>query len=177
MNALEQFTAETSPALILLDVQGRRHPVLTADRAEIAILLADGLQDIAGAGRVGFIGDEPDDAENLPSTTLLYYRSNSGRATKGEIARAAKIVAESAIRLTDSPLSEDGRLYVTGKRAVVYPEIAGSKTGSVVFLVGTNVWFNENRAIGNFPSGADQEQIFLDDINRRLSEGSVSLPR
>lgn len=176
MNALEQFTAETSPTLILLDVQGRRHPVLTADRAEVAIVLADGLQDIGGTGKVSFLGQASEE-EETPSVTLLYYRSHSGRATKGEIARAAKIVAESAIRLTDSPLTEDGRLYVTGKRAVVYPEIAGSKTGSVVFLVSKTVWFNENRAVGNFPCGADQEQIFLDDINRRLTEGSVSLPR
>ena len=177
MDMLETFAAEISPSLVLLDVQGRRNPVVTADRAEVAILMADGLQEIGGMAKIGFVGEEPQDGAEVPNTLMLYYRSQNGRPTKSEIARAAKVVAESAIRETASPLSEDGRLYVTGRRAVVYPEVAGAKTGAVVFLVSTTVWFNANRGTGNFPAGEAQTQIFLDDINRRLTEGSVSLPR
>lgn len=177
MDKLETFAAEVSPSLVLLDVQGRRNPVVTADRAEVAILMADGLQEIGGMAKIAFVGGEPEDGADLQNTLMLYYRSHNGRPTKGEIARAAKVVSESAIRETSSPLTENGQLYVTGRRAVVYPEVAGAKTGAVVFLVSTTVWFNANRATGNFPAGEDQTKLFLEDINRRLTEGSVSLPR
>lgn len=172
----ETFSAEITPAITLLDVQGRRNPVLTPDRAEAAIALANQLQALGGTSRTATIDAEADAKPHGPCV-LVYYRSNRGRATKGEIARVARIIARSEVRAPNSPLADGKTLYVTGSRAVVYPEAAPSGSESVVFLVSTRVWYNENRSIMSFPSGEAQEKLFLDDINARLTEGEVSLPR
>ncbi|MCE6957902.1 hypothetical protein LAZ40_02365 [Cereibacter sphaeroides] len=178
MNLVEQFSAEVAPSLVLLDVAGRRNSVLTAERAMAAIVVADGLQALGGAARQATVGSadfgEDDDME---PAILLYYRSHGGRPTKGEIARAAKVIWRSEIRDPASPLADGGALYVTGSRALVHAETAGVKNGAVVFVVSRTVWYNANRCTVGFPSGKDQVEIFLADINARLTEGSVSVAR
>jgi hypothetical protein len=173
MNSCEAFNAEVAPAIVLLDVQGRRNPVLTGDRAEQALVLADMLQELGGTGRITQV-PPADGAEGDGEPVLLHYRSHRERATKGEIARAASIVATSQIRERDCDMAGGETLYVTGSRAVVYPE-RPTASGKVVFLVSSTVWYNNNRATVNFPYGEDQVTLFLDDINGRLTDGVVSI--
>jgi hypothetical protein len=175
MNIERQFRADTSPALVLLDVEGRRNRVASPDLASMALEVADFLQDLGGARREATISaDDDGDSERA---ILIYYRSHNSRATRSEIARAAKVIAESKIRDTDSSLVDGGRLFVSGRRAVVHPATASAKAEAVPFLVSTNIWYNENRVTVGFPSGADQLQRVIDDINTRLTEGAVSAPR
>lgn len=177
MKTSEIFSAEITPSIVLLDVKGRANPVLTPERAEHAVALADSLQQMGGTGKMSSVLS-PEDAPAPGASIILYYSSDRGRPTKGEIARVARIIARSEIRDPDSELLGDGKtLYVTGSRAVVYPQVAAAGSDKVVFLVSTTVWYNENRAVCAFPCGTTQEQLFLDDINARLTEGKVSLPR
>lgn len=176
MNNGELFCAETSPSLVLIDVQGRRNPVLAPDRAAGALKLADQLHELGGTGK-HIIHGNAWMIEGKVESLLLYYRSHQGRPTKGEIARAARIIARSEIREQNSTLVNGETLYVTGNRAVVYPEVAVPGADHVVFLVSGKVWFNQNRVTASFPCGEDQQKLFLDDINTRLQEGEVSLPR
>ena len=176
MDMCDTFNAEVSPTIVLLDVQGRRSPVATGDRAETALVLADALQELGGSGRTIEIpagDDEFPDGQPI----LLFYRSNRGRPTKGEIMRTARIIARSEIREHDCRLVDGKTLYVTGSRAVVYPENAPAVPGSVVFLVSGRIWFNANRSTVNFPTGAVQRGLFLKDISARLTEGEVSFAR
>jgi hypothetical protein len=175
MTIERQFGADTSPALILLDVQGRRNRVASPDLAILALEVADQLQDLGGSGRETSIPAR--DGANPESAVLLYYRSHGGRPTRSEISRAAKIIAESAIRDRASPLVDDEALFVTGRRAVVHPAVAGAKGDAVPFLISTSVWYNENRVTVGFPAGADQVSRVIEDINARLTEGAVSAAR
>jgi hypothetical protein len=47
----------------------------------------------------------------------------------------------------------------------------------VAFLVSTSVWYNHNRAVTYWPFHDDQVELFLTDINERLTEGKVSIAR
>ncbi|MFX4300136.1 hypothetical protein [Pseudosulfitobacter pseudonitzschiae] len=170
------FAGDSSPGIVMLDVQGRKNPVLSPDLAIDAINLADALQDIGGTGRmtshvpVDCIDEDPEDV------VLVYYRSHSGRPRKSEIARVARAIATSAIRDMDDEDS-DAPLYVTGTRAVVYAERMASDANTAAFLCSTTVWYNHNRSVVGWPATKSQIEMFLDDINGRLSEGQVTIAR
>lgn len=173
-DVLETFSAEVSPKMVLLDVQGRKNPVLTPDRAIEAIELANSLQDIGGTGRWTSYSDLQ--AHPADGVTLLFYRSHSGRPNKSEIARAARAISRSEIRLrADHDLADD--LFVTGSRAVVYAETVSHDRDTAVFIVSNQVWYNHNRSVTGWPLKDEHVSLFLDDINGRLTEGSVSIAR
>ena len=175
MKPCDAFNAEVVPVIILLDVQGRLNPVLAGDRAKGALHLANLLQEVGGTGKYAEV-PTTDAAEADGEPVLLHYRSNRERATKGEIARAARIIGISKIREQNCAMAHGETLHVTGSRAVVYPE-KPTASGKVVFLVSSTVWYNHNRATVDFPFGEDQVKLFLGDINGRLTEGQVSLAR
>jgi len=179
METVNQFSVDVAPALILMDVQGVKHPVASADYAEDALISADLMQSVGGAGRTRDLmcGDEPD-----MEPFLLYYTSDRGKPKKAEIARAARIIARSEVTLIDAEgIYGDQDLRVTGNRAIVYPERPGAVTGAVPFLISKSVWFNRNRATVGFPhvddGYAEELDMVIADINARLMEGSVSAPR
>ncbi|MFG6080482.1 hypothetical protein ACEUZ9_001086 [Paracoccus litorisediminis] len=174
MNKLDQFNIEVSPALVLIDVLGRSNCVATPEQADVALALADELQAVSGSCRIKVIGEMPQ--EDTDEFVLLYYHSDNGPAGKDEIARAAQVIARSEVR-NPADLVDGETHHVTGARAVVHPELPGARSGAVVFMVSTNVWFNKNRVTAHWPNGDAQDNIFLDDINERLGEGEVSLAR
>jgi hypothetical protein len=170
-----QFAAEVTSSLVLLDPMGRLSPVLTADTAGHALDLANEAFSLGGLGKVTNLMDEDEDDDNA-ETILLYYRSQADKATKSEIANAAKVIARSNVRYV--PADDDGvSLYVTGSRGVVYPARQRSSRDPVVFLVSRAVWFNANRVTIGFPSGKKHVDLFLADINDRLPFGSVTVAR
>jgi len=187
----EQFSAEVAPSMVLLDVAGRKNKVFNVERASAALEVADELQDMGGAGKITDYLDYYDPIENLFSLNeaeleepgaqiLVYYKSNSGRPKKSEIARVARVIASSNVRqpyYTNPRTDEEGDLYVTGNRAVVYSETAPRDATHVAFLVSTSVWYNHNRAVTYWPFHDDQVELFLTDINERLTEGKVSIAR
>lgn len=173
----DQFSLDMSPALTLLDVIGNRHPVLAAERAELAIEATDALYELGGTGKVS----TPDQFDpNESQAFLLYYRSHNGRAKRAEIARAARVIARCDVTLSgDYADGEEQR--ISGTRALVYPERPGAVTGAVPFLISTRVWFNRNRSTLGFPyiydEYDDELEMAIKDINGRLMEGEVSAPR
>lgn len=198
----EQFSAEMTPSMVLLDVAGRKNKVFNAERASEALELANEMQEVGGAGKItDYLGDRIKIADmftlddeyvgDVPGAQILvYYKSNSGRPKKSEIARVARVIARSEVRepdyskpeildLSDLKKSDDGDfdLYVTGSRAVVYSETAPREASHVAFLVSTSVWYNHNRAVAYWPFHEDQVELFLKDINDRLTEGKVSIAR
>lgn len=188
----EQFSAEVAPSMVLLDVAGRKNKVFNVERASAALELANELQEVGGAGKITdhlgdldpiadmfalddeYVGDAPG------AQILVYYKSNSGRPKKQEIARVARAIASSNVRqpyYTNPRTNEQGDLYVTGSRAVVYAETAPREATHVAFLVSTSIWYNHNRAVAYWPYFEDQIDLFLQDINDRLNEGKVSIAR
>lgn len=178
MTNAKQFITDVSPALVLLDVTGRQHPVLGAERAEAAIAAADALYEVGGAGRTRTMMayDKPD-----MTPFLLYYVSHSGKPKRAEIARAARVIARSELTLPDEPMYEGMEKRVSGGRAVVFPERAGAVSGAVPFLLSKRIWFNRNRSTIGMPLIAEdydhELQLVVEDINARLMEGEVSIPR
>ncbi|MCW3783595.1 hypothetical protein [Defluviimonas salinarum] len=171
----EMFSAEISPSLVLLDVAGRRNPVLNGERALAALALANDLQEIGGTGKaVSFVNP----SRHAPEAVLLYYHSlHGGRPGRSEIARAAKIIARSEIRYKSDDEGGLGDIHATGTRAIVYPERLARDTQHAVFLVSTRIWYNQNRSVVDFPFGDTHFDLFLADINGRLPEGRVSIAR
>lgn len=168
------FLVEVSPRLILIDANGQRHPVASPDLASRAIELSDTLKAMGGNNRSkSYVGSQHAPKGHL----MLFYTSHTGRASKSEIARAARVIQTSDLTLPESMIvdGEDGR--VSGTRAIVYPERRGEKNGAVPFLISRKVWFNQNRVTKNFPAGTNETMVVIDDINRRLMEGFVSLPK
>ncbi|MBW3243699.1 hypothetical protein KUV57_13585 [Epibacterium sp. DP7N7-1] len=181
MNNVNIFSTEVAPALVLLDLEGKRHPVAAADQAGEALRIANELYGLGGQARTRCYADAT--ANEPLESILLFYSSESGRPTKGEISHVARIVAHSngvkLGRIRMGQMSEDGpNSRVTGGRAVVYAERATIKNGSVPFLVSTRIWYNRNRSTVNFPQSIEQIELVLEDINDRLKGvGSVSLAR
>lgn len=187
----EQFSAEVAPSMVLLDVAGRKNKVFNAERASAALELADELQDLGGSGKItdhlgdydpiaNMFSDDTDDLGEPADQVLVYYKSHSGRAKKSEIARVARVIGSSNVRhphYTNPRTNEEGDLYVTGSRALVYSEAAPRDATHVAFLVSTSVWYNHNRAVAYWPYHEDQIELFLEDINHRLAEGKVSVAR
>ncbi len=186
----EQFSAEVTPSMVLLDVAGRKNKIFSVGRASAALELADELQGMGGAGKItDYLGDydpianmfsEDADLVDPAEQILVYYKAHSGRPKKSEIARVARAIARSEVRqpyYTNSKTKEQGDLYVTGSRAVVYSETAPRDAVHVAFLVSTRVWYNQNRSVHSWPFYEDQVELFLADINGRLTEGKVSVAR
>lgn len=187
----EQFSAEMTPSMVLLDVAGRKNKVFNAERASAALEVADELQDMGGAGKIAvhigdydpvanMFSDDEGEIDEPADQVLVYYRSHSGRPKKSEIARVARAIARSEVRepdYTNPRTNAQGDLYVTGSRAVVYSETAPRDATHVAFLVSTSVWYNHNRAVAYWPFHEDQVDLFLADINNRLTEGKVSVAR
>jgi hypothetical protein len=181
MEQAKQFTLEVSPELSLIDVQGNRHPVLSAERALDAITSADLMQDVGGTGKTNYLDSvamaEPEDFAPF----LLYYRSNNGKPKKAEIARAARIIARCDVTLDDEEFEHEELDRISGTRAIVFPEKPGAATGAVPFLVSRTVWYNRNRSTVGFPfvdyDYTVEMDLALADINARLMEGTVSAPR
>ena len=173
------FTAEVSPEIFLIDVAGHRSTLAGPHLAFEGIRTANGMQELLGTAR-STPALEPDalgdHAENrLEEAVLLYYRTPNGRPSRTDIARAAAVIAKSALR--DPVSNGETDIRVTGTRAVVYPRRVAAEVSHAVFLVSTRVWYNENRSVLNFPATPDQRKAMLDDINARLVTGEVSLPR
>lgn len=187
----EQFSAEVAPSMVLLDVAGRKNKVFNVERASAALEVADDMQGMGGAGKItdflcdydpiaNMFSDEEGEFDEPADQVLVYYRSHSGRPKKSEIARVARAIARSEVREPDyvNPRTNaQGDLYVTGSRAVVYSETAPRDATYVAFLVSTSVWYNHNRAVAYWPFHEDQVELFLSDINERLTEGKVSIAR
>lgn len=164
------FAGENSPGIVLIDVAGRRNRVMHAVRAQAAIEAANEIQALGGTGRFSYFGSEGRGND----TVIIHYQSATGRPTKSEIARAARVIARSAVRPEPGA---DNEPHVVGSRAIVYAETLCPGAATAVFLVSATVWFNHNRAVKNWPWFESQEKMFLDDINERLSEGKVSIAR
>jgi len=175
MDSGKIFSAEVAPSLILMDVLGRRNPVVTAEHALFALDYANKLHGLGGKGIAKRVDDDSG-VLDYRGMFILHYRSRAGRATKSEIARVARIIASSQIRRNDWPVAGE-TLFVTGSRALVYPEIAAVGASTVPFLVSTSIWYNHNRVTEAFPSTKAQEQMLLEDINSRLDDGEVSVHR
>lgn len=184
MNSAFQFSVDTSPAIVMLDVSGRKNPVRRGYDAAEAIGLADELQLISGNGRVMTshlvqIPLSPRIDEDESSVFLLYFRISAGRPDRACISRAARIIARSEIRQKGE--GRDPEVAITGSRALAYPEIAPHGSDAVPFLVSRRIWFNRNRSVTAFPSTTAHLGLVLDDINARLAAagiaGSVSTPR
>lgn len=179
MNELSQFGLDLAPALKLIDVQGNLHPVVGLEQAEVAIFTADMLQEVGGTGKVSIL---PGSEEGTSSPFLLYYRSFSGRPKRREIARVARVIAQSQVELTEEDFGDEART-ISGSRAVVFPERAGSNTGATPIMVSRRVWYNRNRSTVHFPFSDEYEEytlemdLVIEDINNRLCEGEVSAPR
>jgi hypothetical protein len=179
MNLKNTFTAEVSPEILLIDVAGHRSTLAGPHLALEGIRLANRMQALLGTAKtVPALAPEAsgDDAENrLEEAVLLYYRTPNGRPSRTDIARAAAVIARSALR---EPVSNgETEIRVSGTRAVVYPRRVAAEANHAVFLVSTRVWYNENRSVTHFPATPDQRKAMLDDINARLATGEVSLPR
>lgn len=170
------FSGDCSPSIVLLDVQGRKNPVLSPDRAVEAIRIADALQAIGGTERLSQLRALGEEDENCGDTVLVYYRSHSGRPRKSEIARVAREIAKSEVRDAHDKITDDP-IFVTGSRAVAYAERLAGDTDAAAFLCSTTVWYNHNRCVVDWPAAKSQIELFLDDINERLSEGRVSIAR
>lgn len=189
MNNDSVFRREMSPALTLLDVAGRRHRIASLDEASRAIRIADELHALGGAKRVtGISGDarHVNDAEVF----LIYYQSHSLQASSREIARVARILARSEA-VVMSPRGDV--VKITGSRAMAYADRANPNEGRVCFLVSQLVWYNSNRAMLFPPSQRIPDDSldrpthknvrsefldkFLQDVNERLEEGTISFPR
>lgn len=174
MSNARRFASDTSPAIILLDVAGHRHKLRCGAVASEAIALADKMQALSG----NELTERPRRLENAEAAeVLLYYVSRVGRPKKGELARAAKIIAASDVRYANLPAHRERPTVISGRRAVVYPEAVPAGQTAVPFMVSKSVWFNHNRFVPSFPDGRDECKIMLEDINRRLTEGSVSFAR
>jgi hypothetical protein len=179
MDITHNFTAEVSPEIFLIDVAGHRSTLAGPHLALEGVRTANRMQELLGAAKtVPSLAPDalPDDAENrLEEAVLLYFRTPNGRPSRTDIARAAAVIAKSALR---EPVSNgETDIRVTGSRAVVYPRRVASEAGFAVLLVSTRVWYNENRSVSHFPATPDQRKAMLDDINARLMTGEVSLPR
>ena len=179
MDITHTFTAEVSPEIFLIDVAGHRSTLAGPHLALEAIRTADRMQELRGTAKtVRALEPEAlgDDAGNrLEEAVLLYYRTPNGRPSRTDIARAAAVIARSALR---EPVSNgEAEIRVTGTRAVVYPRRVAAEAGYAVLLVSTRVWYNENRSVLHFPATPEQRKAMLDDINARLLTGEVSLPR
>ena len=172
---LKQFAGEVTPSLVLLDPMGRTSPILMAESAERALDLANEAFSLGGLAKVNDMIPDGDHEEEVEATILLYYTSQAEKATKSEIANAAKVIARSNIR--EDGENGEGKLYVTGARGVVYAARQRSSHDRIVFLVSKAVWFNANRVTIGFPSSQEHIDLFLDDINARLPMGKVSMPR
>lgn len=165
------FVNAISPAITLLDVEGRKHPVVNAFVAGEAIAACNELYEVGGTGKVS----DYSDGETCDDVFLVFYNSDGGRPPKrAEIARAARTISNCHVTL----MNLKNEPVISGRRAVAYPERAGPN-GAVPILISTRVWYNRNRSTVNFPAnnGNAKHELILDDINARLMEGSVSLPR
>jgi hypothetical protein len=173
------FTAEVSPEIFLIDVAGHRSTLAGPHLALEGIRLANRMQALLGTAKTvpALAPEAPgDNAENrLEEAVLLYYRTPNSRPSRTDIARAAAVIAKSALR--DPVSNGETDIRVTGARAVVYPRRVASEAGYAALLVSTRVWYNENRSVSHFPATPDQRKAMLDDINARLLTGEVSLPR
>ncbi|MEP3667148.1 MAG: hypothetical protein ABJN42_10490 [Roseibium sp.] len=180
MSYKTQFAAEVTPTLVLLSPAGAKSRVLTGDMAEDAIIQSNILYAYSGLAKSTLLPERGEEEDGL-NAVLVYYKSDNHRVTKTEIARAAVVMARSEIREPDYFGSEQGdnTLYLTGNRSVVYPERQMVRGGAIPFLVSTGVWYNPNRVTMNFPRPAVEAQVdvFLNDINARLTDGSISLAR
>ena len=179
MDITHSFTAEVSPEILLIDVAGHRSTLAGPHLALEGIRTANRMQELLGAAKTvpafvpNVLGD--DAGWRLEESVLLYYRTPNGRPSRTEIARAAAVIAKSALR---EPVSNgETEIRVTGTRAVVYPRRVAAEVNHAVILVSTRVWYNENRSVTHFPATPDQRKAMLDDINARLATGEVSLPR
>jgi|TARA_R110002051_G_scaffold132058_2_gene205737 hypothetical protein len=176
MKNVKLFSVEVAPAMVLLDLEGKRHPVATADQAGEALRVANELHGLGGKaltrGYAGSTVDVPHDS------ILLFYTSAYGRPTKTEINQAAQAIAFSRVELSHDDCEDGSDPRITGGRAVVYAERATVKNGSVPFLVSTRIWYNRNRSTVNFPYSENECALALEDINARLrGSGTVSLAR
>lgn len=176
MHTIKMFSAEVAPALVLLDLEGKRHPVATAEQAGEALRIANELYGLGGHARArGYAGalvDEPHES------ILMFYTSASGRPTKTEIYQAARTIAYSSVELGQDDNLNRNDPRISGSRVVVYAERATVKNGSVLFLVSTRIWYNRNRSTVNFPYSDRECDLTIDDINARLDGvGTVSLAR
>jgi hypothetical protein len=179
MNINCTFTGEVSPEILLIDVAGHRKTLAGPHLALEGIRTANRMQELLGKAR-STPALQPDTpgyhAENrLEEAVLLYYRTPNGRPSRTDIARAATVIAKSALR--DPVSNGEADIRVTGTRAVVYPRRVASEASHAVLLVSTRVWYNQNRSVTHFPATTDQRKAMLDDINARLATGEVSLPR
>lgn len=179
MDITQHFTAEVSPEILMIDPSGRLTALAGPHLALEGIRAADRMQELRGSARtVSALKQDAlgDDAENrLEEAVLLYYRTPNGRPSRTDIARAAAVIAKSALR--DPVSNGEAEIRVSGTRAVVYPRRVAAEAGYAVLLVSTRVWYNENRSVTHFPATTDQRKAMLDDINARLLTGEVSLPR
>jgi hypothetical protein len=173
------FMAEVSPEIFLIDVAGHRSTLSGPHLALEAIGTANRMQELLGTARSvpalepDALGDHADN--RLEEAVLLYYLTPNGRPSRTDIARAAAVIAKSALR--DRVSNGETDIRVTGARAVVYPRRVASEAGYAALLVSTRVWYNENRSVSHFPATPDQRKAMLYDINARLATGEVSLPR
>ena len=176
MSIINDFIRDNGPAVILLDVQGRRNPVAGLHRALEAIEAANDLQAAGGTCKIVDAASDLETQKTDNDAVLLYYTSHNGKPTKEEIARVARVLSRSDI--PNNVIRINGScMPVRGSRAVVFPEMLPPTAVTAAFLVSTRVWYNQNRSIIGFPAGESHEEAFLTDINVRLTEGSVSLPR
>lgn len=179
MNLKNTFTAEVSPEILLIDVAGHRSTLAGPHLALEGIRIANRLQELRGTAKTvpALAPEAPcDDTGSRPEeAVLLYYRTPNGRPSRTEIARAAAVIARSALR--EPVPNGETEIRVSGTRAVVYPRRAAAEASHAVFLVSTRVWYNENRSVLHFPATPEQRKAMLDDINARLLTGEVSLPR
>ena len=179
MSLKNTFAAEVSPEILLIDVAGHRSTLAGPHLALEGIRVANRMQELRGTGRTvpALAPEVPgEDAGNRPEeAVLLYYRTPNGRPSRTDIARAAAVIAKSA--LCDPVSNGETEIRVTGTRAVVYPRRVAAEVNHAVILVSTRVWYNENRSVTHFPATPDQRKAMIDDINARLATGVVSLPR
>jgi hypothetical protein len=171
------FTAENSPSFKMLDVQGRVHTIATAAQAEQALELANQLQYLSGTGKVSGTDEDKIQTSILHTMPIFYKSHDEEGLDHHEIAQVARVISESKVMLQN--YGQGGKnQHVTGTRAVAYPEDVIEGQTTCVFLVAKTVWYNENRAVANFPGAGDQARdAFLHDINSRLECGEVSFPR
>jgi hypothetical protein len=179
MDITQNFTAEVSPEIMMIDPSGRLTALAGPHLALEGIRAADRVQELRGAAKTvpalvqGALGDHAEDRRE--EAVLLYYRTPNGRPSRTDLSRAAQVIARSALR--DPVSNGEAEIRVSGTRAVVYPRRVAAEAGYAVLLVSTRVWYNENRSVLHFPATPEQRKAMLDDINARLLTGEVSLPR
>jgi hypothetical protein len=169
------FSADVSPELVLLGVDGLLHAVASPDRAERALELANELHALGGLARMTSsleLGQK-----RKSDMVLVYYKSDSPRLKVNELSLAAREISRSQVRVQGDEEAGTKDIYVTGTRAVVYPKKVSRNSDVAAFLVSKTVWYNNNRAVTDWPSSTMQDKLFLDDINTRLIWGDVTLAR